>query len=115
MTLRERLLAVLREPNYSPANESELLRQLGLNKKRRASLAHELRLLLSEGRAVRSPDNRIRVSRAAIPRAAKASNESRKLFTPTRRPATGVPTNTPSVPASRTPNRPHVSKPKTPT
>ncbi|MEO6002102.1 MAG: RNB domain-containing ribonuclease [Opitutus sp.] len=112
MTLRERLLAVLREPNYSPANESELLRQLGLNKKRRASLAHELRLLLSEGHAVRSPDNRIRVARAATPRPAKASNESRKLFTPTRRAATGAPAPASSVPAARTPNRPHAQPPK---
>ena len=92
MTLRERLLALLREPNYSPANESELLRQLGLNKKRRASVAHELRLMVSKGEAVRSPDNRIRLARASTPRAPKeAASESggRKIFTPTRRAASG--------------------------
>ena len=82
MTLRERLLALLREPNYSPANESELLRQLGLNKKRRASVAHEIRLLLSQGEAVRSPDNRIRIPRSHAAREPKAekreSNKPRK-------------------------------------
>ncbi|MEO7598074.1 MAG: 3'-5' exonuclease, partial [Opitutus sp.] len=93
MTLRERLLALFREPNYSPANESELLRQLGLNKKRRASVAHEIRLLLSQGEVIRSPDNRIRFPkqhsgrepRKELKKETHQSNELRKTFTPTKR------------------------------
>lgn len=96
MTLRERLLALLREPNYSPANESELLRQLDLNKKRRASLAHELRLLASQGHVVRSPDGRVRLPRAERPAKGSAAQPettpSRKIFTPSaRRGATPTP------------------------
>ncbi|HEX3730044.1 MAG TPA: RNB domain-containing ribonuclease [Opitutaceae bacterium] len=57
--LRERLLAHLRGPAYVPANESELARRLGLNKKQRASLTQELRLLLSQGSAVRAAGGKI--------------------------------------------------------
>jgi len=86
MTLRERLLALLQKPAYSPATETELLRQLGLHKKRRASLAHELRLLLSSGEAVRTPDDRIRPSRDRNrDREKSAAVEPRKLFSPTAR------------------------------
>ena len=107
MTLRERLLALLREPNYSPANESELLRQLGLNKKRKASVAHELRLLMSQGEVIRSPDNRIRLPKTGSPRTPKSdpgnySTEPRKFFTPTKRFATGGATApTPSAPVAK--------------
>ncbi len=94
MTLRERLLALLREPRYSPSTESEILRQLGLHKKRRASLAHELRQLLAKGEAVRSGDDRIHLPREErAPKKEKASE--RKLFTPTRR------SSTPVVPAGQ--------------
>jgi ribonuclease R len=85
MTLRERLLAILREPTYSPAHESELLRQLGLNKKRKASLAHELRLLASEGKAVRMPDGRVRVPRGEKPVKGENVVAGRKIFTPSAR------------------------------
>jgi ribonuclease R len=46
-------LSPICEPNYSPANESELVRQLGLNKKQRAMLAHEVRRLTASGGAAR--------------------------------------------------------------
>ena len=59
MTLRESLLALLREANYSPANEFELSRRLGLNKKQRAQLAHEVRLVLKSGDFVRAQNGRI--------------------------------------------------------
>ena len=49
MSLRDRLLALFREPGFTPANEYELAGRLGLNKKQRASLAHEVRLLLRDG------------------------------------------------------------------
>ena len=59
MTLRDSLLALLREANYSPANEFELSRRLGLNKKQRAMLAHEVRLVLKSGDFVRAQNGRI--------------------------------------------------------
>ena len=49
MKLRERLLAHLHQSGYTPASEIDLARQLGLQKKDRKSLAHEVRLLLSTG------------------------------------------------------------------
>jgi len=49
MKLRERLLAHLHQTGYKPANEIDLARQLGLQKKDRKSLTHEVRLLLSKG------------------------------------------------------------------
>ncbi|HEY3757242.1 MAG TPA: RNB domain-containing ribonuclease [Opitutaceae bacterium] len=64
MSLRERLLALLREPAYQPASEPELARRLGLNKKQRASLAHEIRRLLSSGEALRVQTDRIRLKGA---------------------------------------------------
>jgi ribonuclease R len=48
MNLRESLLAHLRDPDYRPANELALLQRLGLNKKQRAQLAHEVRRLLAQ-------------------------------------------------------------------
>ncbi|MEO6568540.1 MAG: RNB domain-containing ribonuclease, partial [Opitutaceae bacterium] len=123
MTLRERLLALLREPNYSPATESELLRQLGLNKKRRASVAHEIRLLLSQGEAIRSPDNRIRFPKQHSGREPKKdskketreSNEPRKTFTPSKRIATGpaqppVQTRPKNAPVLRTREQPEAAQ-----
>ena len=49
MKLRERLLALLHQPDYTPADEIGLARKLGLQKKERRSLQHELRLFLSKG------------------------------------------------------------------
>ena len=60
MTLREKLLALLGSPGYTPANEFELSKRLGLNKKERATLTHEVRLLLSKGEAMRVQGDRIR-------------------------------------------------------
>ncbi|MBW7893492.1 MAG: RNB domain-containing ribonuclease [Opitutaceae bacterium] len=55
MQLRERLLALLREPRYRPADEVGLFHLLRLHKKQRASLDHELRRLLAAGQIVRTP------------------------------------------------------------
>lgn len=66
MTLRERLLALLSEPAYSPVTENELRRKLGLHKKRRAELAHELRVLVAQGRAARTGDERIQAAGRAV-------------------------------------------------
>ena len=62
MSLRERLLALLREPTYQPANEAELARRLGLNKKLRPSLAHEARRMAARGELIRVQGDRLRLS-----------------------------------------------------
>ncbi len=48
MNLRDRLLALIRHPDYTPANELELFRRLGLNKKHRAQLTREVSRLLAQ-------------------------------------------------------------------
>ena len=86
MTLRESLLAHLREPNYSPANEFELSRRLGLTKKHRAMLAHEVRLVLKGGEFVRAQNGRIGPRRTEHERP-RAKESVRPIFTPTKRTA----------------------------
>ena len=92
MNLRDRLLALLREPAYSPANEFELSRRLGLDKKQRSLLAHEVRLVLKGGEFVRAPNGRIGARRAdgGGPRP-----EARPIFSPTRRGAAMPPPDAP--------------------
>ncbi len=68
MSLRDRLLAHLRKPDYSPANEFELARQLGLNKKQRPMLTHELRLVLKSGEFARGGNGRIEIRNITPPR-----------------------------------------------
>ncbi len=103
MNLRELLLAHLRDPNYKPANEFELSSRLGLNKKQRAMLAHEVRLALKSGNYLRAANGRIspRGANAEQPRAP----EKRPVFTPTRRgpgfPVTPTPETYSSRPATR--------------
>jgi ribonuclease R len=126
MTLRERLLALLHDPSYSPATEAELLRRLGLSKKRKASLAHEVRMLLARGEAVRHGD-RIqakagRVDSRAPDRAAKRPErrakdnpphpqtvEGRKIFQPTRRGGAAPARKETPAPAAK-PERLHLSR-----
>jgi len=105
MTLRERLLAHLREASYSPSTESELLRQLGLHKKRRASLAHEVRQLLANGQAVRAGD-RICLREEDRPEPSKGGSRksgdgARPIFSPTRRRAEIVPETLVTSPETR--------------
>jgi len=61
MSLRERLLALLREPTYQPANEAELARRLGLNKKLRPTLAHEVRRMAATGELMRVQGDRLQL------------------------------------------------------
>ena len=82
MNLRERLLALLREPTYSPGNEFDLARRLGLNKKQRALLAHEVRLVLKGGEFVRAQNGRI-TPRDRNPERPPA--QARPIFSPTKR------------------------------
>lgn len=82
MSLRDRLLALLRDPAYSPANEFELSRRLDLKKRDRAALTHEVRQLLQQGEFIRERNGRIAPHSG---RAEKRTAESRKIFVPTRR------------------------------
>jgi ribonuclease R len=60
MSLREQILALVRSSSYKPTDEAGLLKQLGLEKKRKASLSHEVRLLLSSGELNRFQGDRLR-------------------------------------------------------
>ncbi|MCX6951279.1 MAG: hypothetical protein NTV51_03715, partial [Verrucomicrobia bacterium] len=95
MNLRERLLAHLREPGYQPANEFELSSRLGLNKKQRAMLAHEVRLALKSGQYVRTGNGRI-ASRGGQAEQNRSADK-RPVFTPTRR-GPGFPAEGPFLP-----------------
>jgi ribonuclease R len=82
------------EANYSPANEFELSRRLGLSKKQRLMLAHEVRLILKGGDYVRAQNGRIGPRGAATDRS-RARETARPLFTPTRRGAAMPPPDAP--------------------
>lgn len=89
MTLRERLLSHLHQPDYNPGNEFELARRLNLKKKERDNLAHEVRLVLKTGAFVRAGNGRIAPRDAEA--GSKRSSEPRAIFTPTRRTASSLP------------------------
>jgi ribonuclease R len=93
MSLRDRLLALLRAPDYHPANEFELARRLQLKKKERGSLAHEVRHLLKSGEFARGGNGRI-APRGQEEKPRRA--DTRPIFSPTRRGAgTTPPATTP--------------------
>ncbi len=81
MTLRDRLLAHVREPQFPPGNEHELARRLSLPNKLRGQLAHEVRLLLKAGLLVRAPNGRL-TRPAERPETAPAT---RPVFVPSKR------------------------------
>jgi ribonuclease R len=112
MTLRERLLALLQEANYSPANEFEISNRLGLPKKQRSNLAHEVRLLLKDGRFVRTKNGRI--SPPGPKAEAERRAESRPVFVPTRRGATMPPPDQPFHAARQAPSKSAPSEPHSP-
>lgn len=104
MSLRERLLEIVRAPDYSPANEFELARRLDLKKKHRNSLEHEVRRLLKSGEFSRTRNGRIIRGSAPEPEPAATS---RKLFVPTKRgPSMPPPEMTLLIGATHTPS-PH--------
>jgi len=103
MTIRDRLLAHLREANYSPANEFELSHRLGLNKKQRSTLAHEVRLALKGGEFVRAANGRIG-PRGARGEKLPARPPARAIFSPTKRGAT-MPAPGEPMPVARRENR----------
>ena len=65
MKLRDRLLALVRAPDYAPLAETELARALGLDRKERNSLAFEVRRLLAAGELVRIKQDRLCLPRDA--------------------------------------------------
>ena len=62
MSLRDRLLTHLQHPDYRPSDEVALARALGLAKKQRAVLTHEVRRMLSGGELVRVQGDRLRLA-----------------------------------------------------
>ena len=97
MNLRERLLAHLREPGYKPANEFELAGRLGLNKKQRAMLAHEVRLVLKSGQFNRGSNGRITARAGGRTNEDTTGSEARPIFQPTRRGAAMPPPTAPAA------------------
>ena len=80
MTLRDRLLAKLREPDYRPANNFILGRLLGLNKKHAAALAAEVRQLVA-AREVRLVDGgRVQLADGVRPAAKPAKADLKARF-----------------------------------
>ncbi len=123
MPLRDRLLALIRDPAYAPGNEFELSRRLELKKKDRANLAHEVRMLLKDGKLTRARNGRLAppAGAAGVPPAPRAA-ESRPVFVPTRRgPTMPAPSSNASTPfaavapvstPARTPARGKAERPK---
>ena len=96
MSLRDRLLALLREPGYSPANEFELSRRLQLKKKEASTLAQEVRRLIKGGNFERDRQGRVAEHRPEV-RKSKPATESRATFVPTRRGPGMPPPEVPSM------------------
>ncbi|MBP6508567.1 MAG: RNB domain-containing ribonuclease [Opitutaceae bacterium] len=98
MNLRDRLLSLVRDPAFSPANDQELARRLDLKPKQQTSLAQEVRKLIKDGLVQRIQGGRVKL-RVVAP---KATIESRQFFTPKRLTAPATTTQPESNrPASR--------------
>jgi ribonuclease R len=85
MKFREPLLDLLRQSGYRPSTILDLSRLLGLNKKQRPQLAHEVRLLISKGEL-----NVVNGDRIVLPtfssRTPKPSSSDRPVFKPSGKP-----------------------------
>ncbi len=80
MKFREPLLELLRQSGYRPSTVLDLSRALGLNKKQRPQLAHEIRTLLGKGELAL-----VKGDRVALPSNASStvrSPKDRPVFTP---------------------------------
>ncbi len=80
MKFREPLLELLRQSDYRPATILDLSRALGLNKKQRPQLAHEVRTLLSKGELALVKGDRIALPAGSAPGA--GTSRSRPTFHP---------------------------------
>jgi ribonuclease R len=65
--LRDQLLELLRSPDYRPVDEAGLVRALGLGKKQRGQVTHELRRLLAENEAVRGRGGVVKIRLTELP------------------------------------------------
>jgi ribonuclease R len=63
MKLREAILAQLQHPSYRPTDETGLVKLLGLQKKERKILTHEVRILLSKGQLQRVRGDRLALAK----------------------------------------------------
>ena len=103
------MLALLRDPAYTPGNEFELSRRLNLKKRDRATLAHEVRLALKSGEFARGGNGRIGPAEGQAPAPAAGK---RAIFVPTRRAtATGSTTRPPVATTAPVPEKAVTAKP----
>jgi ribonuclease R len=77
--LRDRILELLRSPDYRPADELGLARALGLGKKQRGLVAHEVRRLVAENEAVRGRGGVVKIRITELP---KSQAPARPIFQP---------------------------------
>jgi ribonuclease R len=80
MKLRAALLAHLGRPDYKPSDESALARQLGLQKKDRKIVAHEVRLLLAKGEIQRVKGDRLVLATSSRESSSKTGLRGRMQF-----------------------------------
>jgi ribonuclease R len=95
MSLRDRLLALLREPGYAPTNEFEISRRLDLKKQDRPALVQEVSRLIKGGQLTRDRRGRLAERNAAAKPA--TAGAVRPVFVPTRRGPTMPPPEAPSM------------------
>ena len=88
MKYRERILELLRQSNYRPGTVLDLSRALGLNKKQRPTLAHEIKGMLAKGDLALVKGDRLALPGRAPSnqgRAEAGSSRSRPIFSPSRK------------------------------
>ncbi|MBX7123877.1 MAG: RNB domain-containing ribonuclease [Opitutaceae bacterium] len=107
--LNERLLELLHRQDYKPLDDAGIARALGIDKKKRGALAHEIRLLASAGTIDRVKGDRIALhtstgaSRGAIIGRISFRQSGHALVTPDRKPNEGGPSPDPIfIPAEDT-------------
>lgn len=120
MSLRDRLLALLRQPAYSPVNEFDLSRRLQLGKKESRALKGEIRAVLKSGEFVRTGNGRIAPNRDRAKASHKPDSAPRNVFTPSTRrlkmppPEDHSGSYLPSAEAAHAPKKAGTHKPGTP-
>ena len=95
MSLRERLLALIRAQDYSPTDEFGLFRLLNLKQRLRPGVRHELAALVKSGELRRDGRGRILPAGGGRRRQPASPAASRSVFVPTRRGPTMPPPGSP--------------------
>ena len=87
MKYRERILELLRQSNYRPGTVLDLSRALGLNKKQRPTLAHEIKGMLAKGDLTLVNGDRLALPgrTASGHRRSETGSPARPIFSPTRK------------------------------